>query len=791
MRFFKRKPSQPSGAPARHGQALAEFALTLPILLLFVFGIIEFARIFQTWVVLQSAARAGARAASIGRIDYDIFDVTIPPGAAQDLTVQNAVVPCVEGDERGTKITDAATSVQYYNGTEGFFATVYDGMNCDPDNEDHQQLRRDILRVFTVMHEVREVAGTLSIFQDANNFNWGDIEPNQAFDYFKRYWARPYSSAVDYDGPGWFSIEMCSTRPPLDGGVDTRFATLRNQSDVGLFITPLGANPYNYPLPFCMLRESPQPDPITGTVDPGSLNNVGQRWFDVGGPGDRVTVFVKINHPLITPLNLSQYLTLESRRSSVNESFRAPKAVGAFQRSIPPGRDDDPTPLPTLTPTETLTPTTTLTATSSPTATSTSTPPAFSCASIRVIWSQSPFIGSNLFMTVQNNNLQPTELQRIRLTWNPKGPWPNMFARAFALNNEVHWLGSAPASPMQSLVDTRTDPTFYDGLGGRPNAFRFVSGQGNANWSATFQNGPSNLATDFALTDFGAEFEFSNPEGAPCIILLDVSGLPTPSPTLSLTPGPSPTPEPNCADALDVDPPRFDGFSSFDGTVSFVIRNNSVLPIYVLGFNLVWPDADHPQVNATDGDYYLTRVVVGGTSVDDPNGVTVWQSTGAPQDQTGNIRVDRPLTVATRSNDAAEGSWLTNGILRPGDNRVWLDFDGFGGSLTQFDVERHHFDETQFFIGCDQPSDGQGGPGTVPTGSIQILLPTPTITYTHLPTNTPAPTLTPSPITPTATRTATRTSLPTNTPTHTLPATSTPTRTPIGFTPTQSSGGDG
>ncbi|NOG50412.1 MAG: hypothetical protein HND48_14040 [Chloroflexi bacterium] len=56
--------------------------------------------------------------------------------------------------------------------------------------------------MFTVMHEVREVAGTLSIFQDANNFNWGDIEPNQAFDYFKRYWARPYSSAVDYDGPG-------------------------------------------------------------------------------------------------------------------------------------------------------------------------------------------------------------------------------------------------------------------------------------------------------------------------------------------------------------------------------------------------------------------------------------------------------------------------------------------------------------------------------------------------------------------------------------------------------------
>ena len=45
----------------RHkGQTLAEFALTLPILLILTFGIIEFGRIFQAWVTLQNSARAAA-----------------------------------------------------------------------------------------------------------------------------------------------------------------------------------------------------------------------------------------------------------------------------------------------------------------------------------------------------------------------------------------------------------------------------------------------------------------------------------------------------------------------------------------------------------------------------------------------------------------------------------------------------------------------------------------------------------------------------------------------------------
>ena len=47
----------PTRARPHRGQTLVEFALTLPILLLLLFGIIEFGRIFQAWVTLQNAAR--------------------------------------------------------------------------------------------------------------------------------------------------------------------------------------------------------------------------------------------------------------------------------------------------------------------------------------------------------------------------------------------------------------------------------------------------------------------------------------------------------------------------------------------------------------------------------------------------------------------------------------------------------------------------------------------------------------------------------------------------------------
>ena len=61
--FFKRIRKN------QRGNALIEFALVIPILLLLVMGIIEFGYIFNGYIILTGAAREGARVAVVGKTD--------------------------------------------------------------------------------------------------------------------------------------------------------------------------------------------------------------------------------------------------------------------------------------------------------------------------------------------------------------------------------------------------------------------------------------------------------------------------------------------------------------------------------------------------------------------------------------------------------------------------------------------------------------------------------------------------------------------------------------------------
>ena len=51
------------------GQALVEFGAVAMVFLMLVFGIIDFARLLESWVTVQYAAREGARYAVTGRSD--------------------------------------------------------------------------------------------------------------------------------------------------------------------------------------------------------------------------------------------------------------------------------------------------------------------------------------------------------------------------------------------------------------------------------------------------------------------------------------------------------------------------------------------------------------------------------------------------------------------------------------------------------------------------------------------------------------------------------------------------
>lgn len=57
---------------SQKGQSLVETALIIPVLLLLLFGITDFGRIFHVYLTLDHAGREAARAASIGSEDTDI-----------------------------------------------------------------------------------------------------------------------------------------------------------------------------------------------------------------------------------------------------------------------------------------------------------------------------------------------------------------------------------------------------------------------------------------------------------------------------------------------------------------------------------------------------------------------------------------------------------------------------------------------------------------------------------------------------------------------------------------------
>lgn len=81
----------------RKGQTLVEMALILPVLLLLIFGIIEFGRIFNAYLIVSNASREGAREAAVGStyddISNEINDITSTLG-----TVEVTFTPTNEDD---------------------------------------------------------------------------------------------------------------------------------------------------------------------------------------------------------------------------------------------------------------------------------------------------------------------------------------------------------------------------------------------------------------------------------------------------------------------------------------------------------------------------------------------------------------------------------------------------------------------------------------------------------------------------------------------------------------------
>lgn len=97
------------------GQSVLEFALVLPILLLFLIGIIDFGRMYSTHLILNEAATDAARYASLGDSNTEVGQVVSADAGMLGSGVQWNINPSsdrVSGDPVTVTVTD---SVQLFD----------------------------------------------------------------------------------------------------------------------------------------------------------------------------------------------------------------------------------------------------------------------------------------------------------------------------------------------------------------------------------------------------------------------------------------------------------------------------------------------------------------------------------------------------------------------------------------------------------------------------------------------------------------------------------------------------
>lgn len=95
------------------GQAMLEFALVLPILLLLVFGIIDFGIIFFDNLVITQAAREGARVGVVGGSDVEILETV--ERIAGSLDVSRLQIEIDPNDQLGRSRGDSLKVEVHYN----------------------------------------------------------------------------------------------------------------------------------------------------------------------------------------------------------------------------------------------------------------------------------------------------------------------------------------------------------------------------------------------------------------------------------------------------------------------------------------------------------------------------------------------------------------------------------------------------------------------------------------------------------------------------------------------------
>jgi hypothetical protein len=230
---------------------------------------------------------------------------------------------------------------------------------------------------------------------------------------------------------------------------------------------------------------------------------------DAGGPGNRVSVTVYFDHPLIAPIlsNFWPVLHLSATREGIVEQFRTARVVGLPATISGPSLTPSDTPTPSLTPTP------------SPTATNTLTPTATETPNCSDIYIQSIWIsGDDVRADVNNDNDATGFLTTTHLSWTELTS--SMRVNEFIWAGGQYYPGDDDSSPT-SVGDT----------------FLPIAGHTDEEWRSDFDGEPYEpIWGTYTLT---LTFEF--PDSVTCVKSRSVSAAQPPSPTPSRTPTVGPT----------------------------------------------------------------------------------------------------------------------------------------------------------------------------------------------------------------------------------------------------------
>ena len=289
-------------------QSMTEFALALPVLLMLIFGIVEFGRILQAWLALENGARFGVRYASTGNFNPAYCD---------------EAAAALENEWPGIAAEDEN-------------AGAYD---CKvPDSADDVDEKNAALQDFARLPSIRDAA-----ISGATGVAWQSPVSGDYLNFLSGAYNTSAFTQINRGNPGeegYLDVMICSNRVYPNGD---RVVVNNN---------PLYYSPY---------PPGKQEDyrfPAVCELFNNDFSSVLRFIDDAGGPGDRVRVVLTYRHALIMPFlsNWWQTLRLTSEREALVEKFRTSRVTGlsggiayAPTNTVPP----------TLTPTSTTTPTVT------------------------------------------------------------------------------------------------------------------------------------------------------------------------------------------------------------------------------------------------------------------------------------------------------------------------------------------------------------------------------------------------------------------------------------------------